>query len=441
MVMTVDAWKTLSSRPFIRSEGVKRIDRALRAWWLHGAWGHRTELLALKSAIDDWVKSKGLRPDGTIKSERGPAVAQLLGEVEHDLRRRDMVVALWSFNNWAGVNLGMDARIKACRDAIDVLWQRVANAGIDPSQSVKGIFAAPEYFCAAPGAGRIVGGHRVRRTVTANEKAAFVQTFRGISKAAPGVLIVPGSVAWAEPANPSEYAQWQQLKRQIAEVEDPSNYNAPKARVMDGQTASFGAMQHQVPDWDAKKKLALAPGPKLVMHNTAVALLDGDVRYEYHKHSDYFEAVNEDLGPQRMVFLPGAGPGIKTIGGLTFGFEICLDHNIGFLSDRAKGPQIGLSDRRAAPTLGREFHIVVSDSVGNAPAHMALAPGGFFVHASTNPTMTGVWHRVPGGAVEPVPAEQPVETFLGAPLRLFRISQYAPEVKSPARKYVPEAWR
>jgi hypothetical protein len=116
-------------------------------------------------------------------------------------------------------------------------------------------------------------------------------------------------------------------------------------------------------------------GTKL-MRNTAVVLLDGVVWHKYHKHGDYFEVMGDN---DDTVFIPGNRDSVTSIHGIKFGFEICLDHNLGTLVARVPPQQIP------------DIHIVCSDTVSNELTNIHARPGGFFLHASSVRANTAVY--------------------------------------------------
>ncbi len=431
-VMDVNTWKSRSALTLrSRSDDLKAVDRALEDYWQVGGWGHHQHLKALRESIEAWIKTKGRKPDGAIDSDRAGAVEELLGQVERALLRRDIYVALWSFSNQHGSTLPISRKLEYVGAILQGLKSKIMSADLDPSQDLKGIFVAPEYFHAAPNAGehRSAGGF-VKRTVPAYDKMQFVHQLEGISNAAKGILIVPGSVAW------SELLDRAKVEESIKQLEDPQKYKNIGPKVMDNQGP---LVTDVIPNWSQKKDFVRKPGsgPKYVMHNTAFAFLDGRPRYEYHKHGDFHEAV----GSPNLVFIPGHESGVKTIGGITMGFEICLDHAIGYLASRTGKHPVGLSGAQARPVVERELHIVASDSVANSPKHMALWDGGYFLHASTDPGCTKVYHRTGAHVMEVMPVEEVAAGPANEPLRFYRISIARKEAKSPARKYVPDAYR
>src|SRR5262249_8288261 len=97
--------------------------------------------------------------------------------------------------------------------------------------------------------------------------------------------------------------------------------------------------------------------------------------FSYSKQGNF----NEEVGDDTLVFAPGARSGIQQIEGIRFGFEVCLDHFLGTLSRQLRqGRQL-------------DVQVVMSDAVDYNSAHTVVRDGGFFVHASTTSSVTGVW--------------------------------------------------
>jgi len=125
-------------------------------------------------------------------------------------------------------------------------------------------------------------------------------------------------------------------------------------------------------DWVSRN-----PAITKLMRNTAPVFHDGDCLLKYHKHGDFFEAKS----PEDGLFIPGNGKKTCELNGLRFGFEICLDHNLGILQNALKNDVDKLVD----------IHIVCSAAVKNETSNMMNRRGGFFLHASTYDTCGGVW--------------------------------------------------
>jgi hypothetical protein len=169
----------------------------------------------------------------------------------------------------------------------------------------------------------------------------------------------------------------------------------------------------------AQKTVALGTATSM-MRNTAFVLLNGRVRFKYNKQGDFHEAIGDGA---QTVFVPGAKAGVCAIGAIRFGFEICLDHCIGYLSRVQNTHPLPSGQAREA----RDIHIVTSAAVENKTTNMYVRPGGYFLHASTNKGWTCVYHNkpasggTPGGLVAVSPLTGGESQIDGDPFRLFRI--------------------
>ena len=123
-----------------------------------------------------------------------------------------------------------------------------------------------------------------------------------------------------------------------------------------------------------------------LMRNTAPVFHGGTCLLKYHKHGDFFEAKS----PEDGIFIPGMGKKTCGLNGLTFGFEICLDHNLGILQKALKNNV----DKQV------DIHIVCSAAVKNVTSNMMNRRGGFFLHASIDDKARGVWKNNGGQQTE-----------------------------------------
>ena len=163
-------------------------------------------------------------------------------------------------------------------------------------------------------------------------------------------------------------------------------------RTMDHHTSdptNYGPTFSNVPSINKLADTLLDPNTKpRKVHNVTSLLLNGTVWGTYDKHRDFYEA--KSLSPDLSMFVPGTQDECPEIGDgvrkFRFGVEICFDHGNGVL-------------RRRRPA-NLHFHIVVSDSVPNQEANMAMDSGGYFLHASTNHGATVVRRRSENGLLE-----------------------------------------
>jgi hypothetical protein len=153
--------------------------------------------------------------------------------------------------------------------------------------------------------------------------------------------------------------------------------------------ANYGPAASCVPSMNvlADKLLDKNSKPRKI-HNVTFLLLNGTVWGSYDKHTDFYEA--KSVSPDQSMFVPGTQDECPVIGDgvrkFRFGVEICFDHGNGVL--KARRP------------ANLHFHIVVSDSVENQKAHIAMKNGGYFLHASTEHGQSVVWHLTEAGQLE-----------------------------------------
>ncbi|MBA3312432.1 MAG: hypothetical protein M3552_05120 [Planctomycetota bacterium] len=324
---------------------------------------------------------------------------------------------------------------------------------------VRGIFVAPEYFFSAKYAGMTVGNRKMPRPIGADSHAQLLKMLANISRMFPRILILPGTVAWKKPMNLREFgqrlayhlgreqfrqplngdqllrglrAEWQWgVGGKIVNGEDRQDYEEangvemPTTLITDQEFADIatshpGFYTHMVATVENDGGLGSAAHAALkrhnssavrhMMQNTAYAFLNGNVVFEYAKQGNY----HEEAGDGSLVFAPGAKSGVQNIEGIRFGFEICLDHNLGTLSKQLRN--------------GREIdiHIVMSDWVGFSAGNVVARDGGFFVHASTEPSVAGAWRISNGQKV--LAHSLGSETIQGTPLSHWEIDV---EVEDP----------
>jgi hypothetical protein len=120
-----------------------------------------------------------------------------------------------------------------------------------------------------------------------------------------------------------------------------------------------------------------------VVRNETYLYLNGIRHAKYDKQTDCFESLS---APDEMVFVPGTRDECPVIGRHRFGVEICVDHAVGRL-------------KRRNPS-GLHFHILTSDYTDNELHHMAMGNDGYFLHASSAPDQTQVYHKDKSGSIK-----------------------------------------
>src|SRR4051794_4668878 len=97
-------------------------------------------------------------------------------------------------------NLSKEVRANKLEEAVGKLASKVDQEGIPTEQRVRGIFVAPEYYFARKKAGLVLEGTGgTERSLSQDKKDLVVKRLEQISGGNPGILIVPGTVAWKKP--------------------------------------------------------------------------------------------------------------------------------------------------------------------------------------------------------------------------------------------------
>jgi hypothetical protein len=178
-----------------------------------------------------------------------------------------------------------------------------------------------------------------------------------------------------------------------------------------GTDPNTGHVNVRVPALDSLAPVLQDPAstPRIV-RNVAYMFLAGRRMATYDKQSDHSEALNNS--PDAMMFIPGTAKHCPVIGGRRYGLEICYDHAIGVLKMRNPGDL--------------QFHLVMSDSVTTVPGHMAMSPGGYFVHASTDSAETCVYYSPPNGGGPGMIAPQESDAFGSGSVEYYIVPEPPP---------------
>lgn len=318
------------------------------------------------------------------------------------------VVGVWNVRDRRA---DLSSRINRLADAVELVHAIVQAKNYESSGLIRGILVAPEYFFSAQNSPmQTKGGKYINRAITVDEKEQILTHLMGISRDYPRVLIVAGSIAWREKFDEANrpvieralnfyprrfrYAEADAIIMRSYKIRISDNFMVESTctdRCRPITKHELQCIKQQAPDYfarllrDAEKldrvsqsakiaeaKLTLKAGPKWILHNTCPIFLNGQQVFSYSKQCNY----KEEQGRGTTVFVPGARNGREEIEGIRFGFEICLDHNVGMLNSQARA--------------GREIdvHVVMSDFVDFKPNNLtSLKVGGYFIHATTCPEM------------------------------------------------------
>ncbi|GGF47213.1 hypothetical protein GCM10007301_03250 [Azorhizobium oxalatiphilum] len=366
----------------------------------------------------------------------------------------DFVVGLWSVATPAGdfTASAMQQRISDLERALTAFRSHVNRQKLPSAQKIKGIFVAPEYYLAQVNAMSVSNSRVVERTISVPDRNSAVGRIAQISKTFPEILIIPGTIAW---------------KKTFARAEDDYKLTDRRKRALDHMGYFFdldsqqelpgmraGTLSHKGVDLfrpSATDRTHMIAGSTEInttvgkktfhhrgkvlyyMRNTAYVFLDGQNVYSYHKSGDYYESVNTS----ETVFIPSRKPPVKVLPvreaqEMSFGFEICLDHNIGMLQRHLKEQGIPAPD----------FHIISSATVTNDTNKMCMRNGGYVLHASSYMGNTGVFANRRGLKTE---VEEDTFTYAcGYPLRIWTISvartAFLADVKDALDTYEKKSW-
>lgn len=114
--------------------------------------------------------------------------------------------------------------------------------------------------------------------------------------------------------------------------------------------------------------------------NTAYAFHSGCEVARYQKMSNHFEVFDAESDEQYLMFEPGGADTTRQqfrAITLTFGMEICLDHQHGFLAHSSLPPP--------------HVQILVSAETDVVQSNVRVRPGGYLVHASSNLGASGFY--------------------------------------------------
>jgi hypothetical protein len=276
-------------------------------------------------------------------------------------------------------------RLRTALKTFDDWLGKVNQTELQLDNPFRGIFIAPEYYFTKP------NPSGERQFLDLASKSTIEIYLKGLSKEFPRILLVPGTIHYeTEMTDSDKVSTGYQLLQAAKDRILRENALAKPKTVLDGTMhhRSTGPFS-KVPSMNelADNLLDKSTKPRKI-HNVTFLLLNGTVWGSYDKHTDFYEA--KSISPDQSMFVPGTQDECPVIGDgvrkFRFGVEICFDHGNGVLK------------RRKPANL--HFHIVVSDSVPNQDAHMAMKNGGYFLHASTDHGETVVRYLTENGQLE-----------------------------------------
>lgn len=285
--------------------------------------------------------------------------------------------------------IDVKTRLNLLNDILEIVKIKAQNLNVDCNARPWGLFAMPEYFIAKPAQAAM---HNIgeARHVEESEKELYLVLMKFHSRRHPGLIILPGTIAWRKP-----------LQRPVDRMHHRKGPNAgqPKAET---RTAKALRSVGNVATWQGKNILdTMNGGPaspsnptvltklaglatnsfQYMARNTAYILYDGEIRLKYNKQGDFHEVLDNS----GTVHIPGSSEGYFTVPSqtlrrdLTFGLEICLDHCFGSFARDAQ--RLGQVDVQILCSAQTRFNI----------NHAAVRQGGYFLHSCSNRAEGGLW--------------------------------------------------
>jgi hypothetical protein len=273
-----------------------------------------------------------------------------------------LLIALWSYpssscygSDWKSVVGSFRQRVK---DTFTELGKYTA--ALEKGNGFQAIFAAPEYI--------FVGRDSLtkkRIPMQASEKDDLLRDLKAISLDYKPILIFAGTVFYRE------------------ETQSDTNFKKFNSNLVAAQLAARNRGYEDVivkTGWNpngvnvpslnevAQKKTATS----YRAYNSAYPFLGGDVLTPYNKEFDCKETEGADAAT--LLYVPGSSGGTRDIKNFDFAIEVCADHVSGALRGK-----------------DGDFHVVVSDWAKTETANMVNKAGGYFLHASSEPTQTCVY--------------------------------------------------
>jgi hypothetical protein len=347
-----------------------------------------------------------------------------------------LIVAVWSVDTQRTQNLNLLQRVTdlegSVRRAYKLATDRCGARGLSLGDKPFALFVAPEYLMARSVAG---GTHDpgTRRHIDESLKDILLQRYVALSDSCKGMLIVPGTIAWRKPLDRSVAKQTSsktglakpvsRYDKAISSVQfyqqrQQLGLNRPlSGPLRTGITAPTTQQKldalNQAKAWaPINSVFGYTPNElEFMARNTAYVLQDGRVLLKYNKQGDFHEI----LDGTKTVHIPGRLDGRFHVRPtsphqrqIRFGLEVCLDHVF-----QTTGKEI--------PHLGEvDVHIITSAQVRERSENVAVANGGYLVHACSNRAYSGVKGRGFFGGLSDV---RPLadELYANSPLQLWEI--------------------
>lgn len=257
------------------------------------------------------------------------------------------------------------------------------------------LFVAPEYYFAASD---------TAHAIPQDEKERVVAWLGALSARLPTLVLCPGTIAWKKPMVrsgayrfhrgtniPKESSRTRKfVQRTRAAVEDqsalvshtvgldlaryPSLINEREGLISDHlkRARQRGAAEQQM-----YKNLSTEPDRCFIARNTAYGFYNGREIARYHKRGDHTEVFASESDGGYVIYEPGGGPegaGDRfNVEGVRFGVEVCLDHQLGYLSQEGAGTPTSRSSCPRPRSTSRRTASSKKAATSSTPAPSATA--------------------------------------------------------------------
>jgi predicted amidohydrolase len=385
-----------------------------------------------------------------------------------------ILAGLWTRPSSSTFNRNPDSNLIHLREALAAHKKRIQAAGLN-QHGLKGLFVAPEYYFAQAemGSWNAVAKDFRTRSIEQSAKEAIVLQLQKISKDFPGIIVVPGSIAWRKPLVRSGTDKFHRnkstgIRTGVLKTSDRSTKAFQRISSV-GDFNMGGGARYNDDFWDAMWKVVTSNSNtwwKAEFDKLKKTMSDSDALEEICKRAAGDDMTRNaviskyNLASNSVHLIPGTAA--KT---LVKGTATHMMRNTAYLLYNGKirfkynkkgdfhesigddantvyvpGDKLGLSDPIEGTTIGMEIcldhrlgtlntgfpsgkkdphiHVVVSDSVTNTPAKMKARK--YFVHASTDSKETSVY-RMQGGPTKENP-EAYTDTVDGGTISYWKLS-------------------
>lgn len=299
----------------------------------------------------------------------------------------EVVIGCFSYQSSSFYGTKYTSVVSLLRAAVEALSKACASVSgsLETENGFQAIFVAPEYMFTGENTAKR------REPMLFSEKNDVIRDIKDISKTFSNILIYPGSIFYKEALGGATVeattASHKAMANLISSELSSSKMTArDKTDLLSGWKTGGGVSVPGITDMSAALK---KPKPNTFRAwNSVQAFLGGEavIKTPYVKNWDFKET--EGASVEKLMYVPGSHSGRRTINNFEFGIEVCFDH----ANSALKGSRTEV-----------DFHVLMSDWVASKVAGMSMKKGGYFIHASSQPTQTMVCKRDSSGTISKVP--------------------------------------